>query len=60
MAHKNDSLEKRRTKLIKKLAREEFLGYNTQTKIVRDKTVYCRKQKHTKKINGWQTQNSEL
>ena len=46
MSNKKDDLVKRRTKLIKKLARKEFLEYNTQTKVVKDKTIYCRKKKH--------------
>ena len=40
---------KRRSKLLKKVARDFFLEYNMQTKVVKDKTIYCRKKKHPHK-----------
>jgi len=45
----NKDFDKKDIKLIKKIARNLFLGYNTLTKTVRDRTVYCRKKKHPKK-----------
>jgi hypothetical protein len=41
--------DKKRSKLIKKIARKEFIEYNMLTKIIKDKTIYCRKSKHPKK-----------
>lgn len=46
---KNKKSCKEQIKLIKKIARNEFLEYNMLTKTTKDKTIYNRKVKHPKK-----------
>ena len=50
MYESDKSRDRRRKKLIKRLAREQFIDYNTQTKIVKDKTIYCRKDKYPRDL----------
>jgi hypothetical protein len=40
---------KTRSTLARKISRKEFKDFDTRTRVVKDKTVYNRKKKHSKK-----------